>query len=302
MDSLKTLMEKKQYDLVLAATENSTDSGSLFFRITALLATNKPNQALDCIVTNRKILEKGNLMILIKIHIEVLCLLNKYDAAYAQLDYYKNLPYENQQTEETLKHYERYIREQEKNAYRGRNIDEEEVVKRLKSNKSTVVLTGLEACRSKTVEVFLPYLEKILMDFPMQAIRSFALLLLVEKKLNKEVKFKHVNQVIEVNPSLLEPPFQDNQFANTIRSINSDFKDPSLSQNALNIYSTYLIYIYPDKCKFNQKALLCALYGIAGEYLQSDGLAFEEKCMQEGEKLEDVKKIIEQLKESIETF
>ena len=301
MDSLKTLMDKKQYELVIQITQNSKNEQDLFYRISALLAVGKPEESLDCITSNQKILTK-NLKLLVKTHIELLCLLNKFDAARGQLDYYKNLPYESQETEETLKYYETYIREEEKNAIRGHHIDEEEVIKRLLSKNASIVLTGLEACRSKTIELFLPYLEKILVDFPMQAIRSFALLLLVEKKLNKVVKFKHVNQMIEVNPSLLEPPFQDNQFTNIIRSIQSDFKDPSISQNALNIYSTYLIYIYPDKCKFNAKALLCALYGIASEYLQNDGTLFEEKCMREGEKIEDVRKIIEELKGSIETF
>lgn len=301
MDSLKSLMDKKQYDLVLQITETSKDAQSLFYRISALLALGKSEEALDCVTFNQKILT-SNLRLLVKIHIEILCLLNKFDAARGQLDYYKNLPYESQETEEVLKYYEKYIREEEKNAIRGHHIDEEEVIKRLTSNNASVVLTGLEACRSKTIEIFLPYLEKILQDFPMQAIRSFALLLLVEKKVNKVVKFKHVNHLIEVNPSLLEPPFQDNQFTNIIRSIQSDFKDPSISQNALNIYSTYLIYIYPDKCKFNAKALLCALYGIASEYLHADGTAFEEKCLQEGENISDVRKIIGELKGSIETF
>lgn len=301
MDSLKTLMDRKQYELVIAVTKSATDAQSLFYRISALLALGKPEEALDCIITNQKILS-SNLKLLVKIHIEILCMLGKFDAAYAQLDYYKNLPYESQQTEETLAYYAKYIREEEKNSVRGHDISDEDVVKQLKSDKSTVVLTGLEAIRGKAVEPFMPYLEKILVDFPMQAIRSFALLLLVEKKYNKVVKFNHVNKVIEVNPSLLEPPFQDNQFGNIIRSIQSDFKDPTLSQNALNIYSTYLIYIYPDKCSINAKALMCALYGLASEFLKLDTKAFEEKCLKEGEKIEDVRKIMDELKSSLEEF
>ena len=301
MDSLKTLMDKKQYDLVVNITKNSTDAQSLFYRISALLALGKAGSALDCIVNNQKTLT-SNLKLLVKIHIEILCMLGKFDAAYAQLDYYKNLPYESQQTEETLAYYAKYIREEEKKSVKGHDLSEEEVIKRLKSPKSAIVLMGLEACRHKDVNLFIPYLEKILLDFPIQAIRSFTLLLLVEKKLNKVVKFNHVGKIIEVNPSLLEPPFQDNQFTNIVRSIQSDFKDPSLTQNALNIYSTYLIYIYPDKNKYNAKALMCALYAVASEFLQSNGTPWEDKCLQEGEKVEDVREIIEQLKSSIEAL
>ena len=45
MDSLKTLMDKKQYDLVLKLTENSQDSLALFYRLSAMLATGKSEEA-----------------------------------------------------------------------------------------------------------------------------------------------------------------------------------------------------------------------------------------------------------------
>ena len=47
MDSLKTLFDKKQYDLVLKITETSKDAQSLFYRISALLALGKSEEALD---------------------------------------------------------------------------------------------------------------------------------------------------------------------------------------------------------------------------------------------------------------
>ena len=56
MDSLKTLMEKKQYDLVLKLTENSEDSLALFYRLSAMLATGKSEEALSLIKERRQIL------------------------------------------------------------------------------------------------------------------------------------------------------------------------------------------------------------------------------------------------------
>ena len=69
MDSLKSLMDKKQYDLVIKLTENSTDSTYLFYRISAFLALGKPLESLSVIENNRDILEK-DLYILLKIHID----------------------------------------------------------------------------------------------------------------------------------------------------------------------------------------------------------------------------------------
>ena len=85
MDSLKTLMDKKQYDLVLKLTENSQDSLALFYRLSALLATGRSEDALKLIKDKRQILiaKPGVLM---KIHIELLCLLGKFDEAYSELN------------------------------------------------------------------------------------------------------------------------------------------------------------------------------------------------------------------------
>ncbi len=47
MDSLKSLMDKKQYDLVLKITETSKDAQSLFYRISALLALGKSKASSD---------------------------------------------------------------------------------------------------------------------------------------------------------------------------------------------------------------------------------------------------------------
>ena len=58
MDSLKSLMDKRQYELVLKLTENSIDPTYLFYRISALLALGKPQESLKCIEDNRVLLQK----------------------------------------------------------------------------------------------------------------------------------------------------------------------------------------------------------------------------------------------------
>ena len=78
MDSLKTLMDKKSYDLVIKLTENSSDALSLFYRISALLAVGQIEDALQVILTKRNIL-KSRLVLLIKFHLEILCLLKRFD-------------------------------------------------------------------------------------------------------------------------------------------------------------------------------------------------------------------------------
>ena len=59
MDSLKTLMDKKQYDLVIKLTENSNDSIALFYRLSAFMVVGQSENALNLIKTKRLILQKN---------------------------------------------------------------------------------------------------------------------------------------------------------------------------------------------------------------------------------------------------
>ena len=81
MDTIKTLMDKREYDLVIKITENSKDPDSLFYRISALLGIGKGDKALETLKENREILKK-NLYLLIKVHIDLLIILNKFDEAH----------------------------------------------------------------------------------------------------------------------------------------------------------------------------------------------------------------------------
>ena len=67
-----------------------------------------------------------------------------------------------------------------------------------------------------------------MISFPKQSIRSFALLLLVQKAIDKDLQFNHIGQTIIVNPSKLEPPFIGNEFNDFLRAMQSEIKDPAL--------------------------------------------------------------------------
>ena len=206
MDSLKTLMDKKQYDLVLKLTENSQDSLALFYRLSAMLATGKSEAALSLIKEKRQILLTKP-SILMKIHIEILCLLGRFDEAYSELHYYQELPYENQETEEILNALPKYIREEEIKVYRHKEVGQDEIRQKLLSKNDADVLSALDAVRGQPIEGFLLPIFNILTKYPRQMVRAFALLLLVAKKYDKKVSYLFFDKLIEVVPSELEEPF-----------------------------------------------------------------------------------------------
>ena len=297
MDSLKTLMDKKQYELVLKITENSQDSLSLFYRLSALLAVNRINDALSLIKEKRQyLLSKPG--ILMKIHIEILCMMAKFDEAYEELNYYKELPYENQQTEELLRYLLKYIREEELKFYKRREVGQEEIRKKLLSKNDTDVLTALDAVRGQDLQAFLLPILNILKTYPRQMIRSYALLLLVAKSYDKVVSFLSQGQLIEIKPSELKDPFVLPNIGD-IEAISQLFQNayhnPSLAQNAINILSSYLIYIYPNSIKYTADQLIVIFGFLAEDLLKTNDVDLDKMCdlrnLDKQETLEEINKI-----------
>ena len=302
MDNLKTLMDRKEYDLVLRLTKNSTDPNELFYRVSALIASGKYQDGLACIEDNKTILQK-DLYLLMHVHIELLCILGKFDEAYAALEYYKNLPYESQKVEELLKELPNVIRLEERKRFTTNVMDEDELIKKLGSDDSNEVLIALDSVRSRDIGPYLGAVNKIMVSFPKQSIRSFALLLLVQKKVDKVLKFNHIDNIIDVNPAQLVPPFIGDDFNNFVRQLSNELKDPSLSETAIQIVSSYLIYIYPDKLNPNYGLVSSALYIIASEYLQSkDAKDIQELCVEKDLNEEELELLIVRIKDAMDNF
>lgn len=304
MDSLKTLMDKKQYDLVLKITENSQDSLALFYRLSALLATGKSEEALKLIKAKREIL-KTKLSLLMKIHIEILCLLGKFDEAYDELKYYQELPYENQETEEMLNYLPKYIREEEIKVYKKKEVGQEEIRKKLLSKSDNDVLSALDAVRELPIESFILPIQNILRSYPKQSIRSFALLLLAARKYDKKVTFLHFDKLKEIVPSSLKEPFIIPGIGNIEAlslELQNAFHDPSLSQTVLNLISSYIVYIYPDVYSYSKEETI-AIFGYIGkEMLHAKENDLSELCDEYHLDEEEIKKQISVVKGYLNDF
>ncbi|MCR5184943.1 MAG: hypothetical protein K6C32_02555 [Bacilli bacterium] len=302
MDSLKTLMDKKQYALVLKLTENSVDPTYLFYRISALLATGKAEESLACIKANRELLE-SNLSILIRVHMEILCLLGRFDEAYEELKHYENLPYVSQQVEELLRSMPQYIRSEEKKSFGSKEMNDDQVIKLLRSDDMNDVLIALDIVKSRKIEPFLNDLRALMVNHPLQSIRSFTLFVLVQNEFKQEVAFKHIDEIIHVVPANLEPPFSTNQFNNVVRKISHEYKNPSLEETAIQILSTYIMYIYPDVIAYSDEVIIEALFQIGNTYLQtSDSKDLSSRCVEKKISLVEVKELIDKINKALNDF
>ena len=304
MDSLKTLMDKKQYDLVIKLTENSNDSLSLFYRISALLAVGQSKEALNVINSHRSILQ-SRLSLLVKIHIEILCLLEMFDEAYVQLSYYEELPYESQEVEEMLKAMKDYIRKEEKNNYNKHSLDEDEILARLMSKNADEVLSALDVLKNQKLDHYLLALFKIMRSFPKQVVRTFALLLLVNEKYDKEIDFLYHDQMIKVVPSSLEEPFLVKGFK-SLEDLSYAFQSiyhyPSIALNAMQIISSYLLYYYPRQIEMTADEVLVIFGFLAKKLLQVNTDDLKQVCDSKGLDYHQVNETINIINEDLKNF
>ena len=303
MDSLKSLLDQKKYDLVVKLTETSTSSNDLFYRISALIYLGKYEDALYVIQDHQKTLE-SNLVALINAHINLLCVLNRFDQAHAALDYYSNLPYQSQGVEETLRKMPSVIEAEEKRLNVRKQYEPEDILKLLKSSQYEEVLLGLDLVKDRDVLEYLPVLKNLLLNHPKEVVKSYILMMLVKKEIDRELQVKKNDEVISINPKKLDAPFTGEVFNGVIRYFDSELKDLSLSQTATQLLSEYCIYIYPSKLDRPIKLYALAFKHIAEEYLNitPDDSEIMSLSMELNIQEEEIKDFIEKIKKILLDF
>ena len=279
MDSLKTLIDSRKYELVVKLTETASEPNDLFYRIAALSCLGKYEDALFTIQDHQQALE-SKLEALIPVHIQLLCTLGRYEQAETVLEYYSNLPYQSQIVEEVLRKMPTVIAQEEKKS-QVKHYDDDFIIEKLGSINPEEVLFALDLIKTRDIFTFLPDISKVLVFYPVQNIRSFALMLLVQKEVDRELSFLSGNEIIKVNPKHLALPFTGESFNKIVKKMDADFKDPTLAQNGVQILSTYAINIYPHDIPGDIDEIALAIYVIAKSYLGNKE-NLEEKALEKG--------------------
>lgn len=285
MDSLKTLLDNRNYELIIKITEKSKNSSDIFYRIAAFMCLGKYTEALKVIKDNQEILNE-RIEKIMPVHIQLLCTLEKYEEAYQILAYYSNLPYQSQEVEELLQKMPEYIENQKRQNHTIYYSDED-ITEKLQSNHQEDVIFALDLLKKRDAIYFLDDLKKILTSFPNQTIRSLTLMLLVEKEVDRDLKFLSDGALIDVNPKRLKPPFHDRYFNSFVNRFNQEFKDPTLSKGAIHILSNYAIFIYPKFIELDTEEIYLAIYIKTNQLFMIETDDIETIC--ESKKLDSMK-------------
>ena len=303
MDSLKSLIDQRKYDLVIKLTETSDTATDLFYRISAFICLGKYEDALYVIQDHQKTLE-SNLASLINAHINLLCALNRFDQAYSVLDYYSNLPYQSQVVEEVLRKMPTLIEVEEKKQTTAKYYDDDQVANLLKSKNDEEVLMALDIIKTRDIFSFLPEISDILLNHKRETIKSYTLMLLAKKELDRNLQMNKLGKIIDVNPKYLIPPFTGAIFNEVIRYFDNAFKDTTIAQTATQLLSQYCIYIYPSVLDKSPKLYALAFYIIANTYASNELTIDEVKALadKEGVNFEDLDSLINEIKEVLLDF
>ncbi len=301
MDNLKSLLDNKQYDLVLKLTETSTTSNDLFYRISAFIFLGKYEDALYVIQDHQEILQ-SNLAALINAHINLLCVLGRFDQAYTVLDYYANLPYQSQVVEEILRKMPKIIEAEEKKQNTFKFYSDDELEQMLKSEKFEDVLLALDVIKNRDVLAFLPFLKDLLVSSKKEAIKSYILMMLVKKEIDRDLVIIKNGQALKVNPKKLKPPFQGEIFDGVVKGFDREYKDSTLSQIATQLFSQYSIYIYPEEYRYSVNEYLAVFYLLSKDYASSGNEDLSLLSFSQELDLEKIKQIKEEIDKMLEEF
>ena len=270
MDNLESLYYKKEYDLVLALTKDSTDPRELLMRISCLIITGKTDTALDEIEKNQSIIENTYQKRLMKIHFELLLSKGLFDEARIALKHYENLPYVSQEVEEFMREMKERI-EEESHPKARQNINIEDIYDVLeKESDSAKISQVLFQLKNFNLNIYIDSLKIFMKREDVNPnFRTYALILLIDEKFDEEVEFLSRKGLIKVNPTKLNPPFMSKSFNETCRLITDKCNhDISMTETALHLFNCYIIDSYPeDIYSVGEDKLSSAFIRIAESYL-----------------------------------
>ena len=272
MDSLKSIYDKKNYQLILDLTNGTSDPEPLFYRASAFLALNKPDEAMDIFSKHRKELFTFNPLLTLKNNFEIRILLSEFDEAYEDYDEFKNYPYVSQAVEERLASLPQYLRSKERESLSAKPLSVEKAKEILKEKKDAYeVLLTLEAISKVAVDPFLEEIKDILKSSLHPSVKTYALLLLINCKYDEEVTFTQGNNEYHLIPKNTIPPFAGNEYHRFKEELNEIAKDPSISKVAYSLFSDYTLAIFPlNPFKENDFSLLELVFlTLAKDYLHS---------------------------------
>lgn len=272
MDNIKKYFENGQYELVIKFTDENDDEECLYYRLKSLVALGKDDEALKLINEHGHLIETEKFEV-IKIHLNLLYSHNLYDQVRTALDYYDSLPYISYEVEEYIKEQYKILNNREKNGnnkFHNLSIDE---IKNLLLNPTSndEMLYIFNAIRTMNVRLFLDEIQTFLLSNFDEGVKTICLIILIEQKVMEEISLFKNDVVYNIVPYELDIPLNDISSEKIIKSFETDIKDPSVTNVAIQLFVYYVMDVFPNEINEDEINLLVAAFTIiAYQHLKSD--------------------------------
>jgi hypothetical protein len=288
MQEINDLLEKGEYDKVIALTEDCSDPQGIFARISAFIGLNESERALKTLLCSRQALFSSRPVLTMKANMELRFALHQFEEAYDDLGFYKNMPYVSQKVEEALKELPKLIRNEEKAYLLDGSAKTKDIDETLAARDPYAVLGALSQIGKKKLTGHEDKIEKILVSSFPSDVKAFALEVLISLDYQKKVRFLDGEEILEVVPSELISPFSESSYA-YLRKELAKGKDATVSGIAIKILDSLSLVSFPSyPFKDSDLAIsLEALEGMAAAYLGQNP-SLKREARKEKERLDSI--------------
>lgn len=258
------------YEGVLSILKDQDDSLSLIYKLTAMLALDKNDEALDLINKYQSELEKDFLPNLIDLHISFLRRKLDIVGLMKAKEHYNDLPYHSQVVEEKLRAFDDIIKETLNEINRKDHKHTFEDSKKLiLSSDMSDVYDGIKDLENYKMEEILPFILENLISAKNIYARSALLIFLGEHNHNEVVKYLNKDKIIiDVNPVLMMKNHTKKKSDEIINNICKYLdKDVTLENFARSLYTLYEMVIMPDYIREDDETFFEALAYLSKTYM-----------------------------------
>ncbi len=285
---IKDLFINGMYESILNQKIDEKDGEDILYKILSFEAIHKYNEALDLYYENRKIVENWDLISSSKALLYLLVYFKKFDKISEEEEYFRNLPYVNQQTEEYLNSMDAYVNQvieyfnqNEPNKEININTIKSMLYGSTKEEKLEAIkqLLDLESQGVRCDEVVYDYLTStIKFDSIFSILLEYAML----GRMNKRITFKKDTIYYSIIPSeyTLYMQTMESIISSDLKYLSRTMKNISVYNYVSILYRPAFIYLLPEKIEKDD--LQCLLAAIIENACDVYGLdPKEDNCYQE---------------------
>ena len=160
------------------------------------------------------------------------------------VSYYKNAPYISMEVEDFLNELKLELTKLNENKVKEYNFDK--IRKMLFSKNEEALASALGYLSKQNIRYYIPFIKEFLLSEVAYKYQTLALFILVEQKVDEQIKVNKNGRIFTYNPSFLTLPFDSIEYKNCKKTIELLSQNkPYIGELAIELLNTIQIKEYP---------------------------------------------------------